>query len=604
MSAIRKTALNKMAKSHEKLIQSTHWGIYRSILGRVTSGSTNPIIREINGTIRNQDIPRLVELAGTLTRQKYSSASEHFEAYQVAGLIKKYPFTLPGAQKVAEANAEKTFLEGEARCAETNRKFEDPSFIWENEAVLQKMRSFISYVIGEQPNLNSIFDQIDFGPGASIGVHGNATNVGRKILQPRWSVTPSAFHYACRAAIHSHSFLEILFPQGKVIYDWDHVVAAMRRHVDIVHYNNIAFVEKTFETKRTIGVGPTLNGLLQKGVDGEMRKFLKRIRIDLSDQSRNQFYALWGSQDHLERSGFVTIDLRNASGNIASGCVKNLFPYDWWSLLDDLRERYYMLNGTEFRYEMMCSMGNGFCFPLETLIFVAACHAAGAGSPHRDFSVYGDDIIVRKDKAADVIAVLELLGFEVNTSKTFLDGPFRESCGADFFSGEDVRPFILDFVLDSIPDMFKFLNLTQRNARTRAFFADCRDMIFSLIPAELQFVRPYPGPDDTAVTVPLDRFMASPYARWLPGVQTWQWVEFKFSSVRDNISESDFTSKDWAAAQMFAALRGNPSDAPFTLRRKTRRQIGVNITDPGRGYKSPTTGRVLDMTWWKGTKYL
>jgi hypothetical protein len=35
--------------------------------------------------------------------------------------------------------------------------------------------------------------------------------------------------------------------------------------------------------------------------------------------------------------------------------------------------------------------------------------------------------------------LLDLLGFEVNSDKSFVEGVFRESCGRDFFKGHDVR---------------------------------------------------------------------------------------------------------------------------------------------------------------------
>jgi len=54
--------------------------------------------------------------------------------------------------------------------------------------------------------------------------------------------------------------------------------------------------------------------------------------------------------------------------------------------------------------------------------------------------VYGDDLIVPVDYVRSVIDVLELLGFKVNTGKSFWNGKFRESCGGDYYDGEDVTP--------------------------------------------------------------------------------------------------------------------------------------------------------------------
>jgi hypothetical protein len=93
-------------------------------------------------------------------------------------------------------------------------------------------------------------------------------------------------------------------------------------------------------------------------------------------------------------------------------------------------------------------MGNGYTFELETLIFlsvsiVCAEEAQKANLPGVDILVYGDDIIVPTGTSATLIPVLKYLGFETNASKTFLTGPFRESCGGDFFNGMAVRSHYL-----------------------------------------------------------------------------------------------------------------------------------------------------------------
>jgi len=84
-------------------------------------------------------------------------------------------------------------------------------------------------------------------------------------------------------------------------------------------------------------------------------------------------------------------------------------------------------------------MGNGFTFELETLLFVALSAAVAKLIPGRDLFVYGDDILIPSAADRDVRAVLEAFGFEVNQEKSFSSGPFRESCGGDFFLGYNVR---------------------------------------------------------------------------------------------------------------------------------------------------------------------
>jgi len=95
--------------------------------------------------------------------------------------------------------------------------------------------------------------------------------------------------------------------------------------------------------------------------------------------------------------------------------------------------------------EKFSSMGNGYTFELETVIFsaiTAAVHEMVTGEAaklHQNVFVYGDDIICKTDVSLDVIAALRWFGFSLNERKSFVSGPFRESCGGDYFNGVPVR---------------------------------------------------------------------------------------------------------------------------------------------------------------------
>jgi hypothetical protein len=93
-------------------------------------------------------------------------------------------------------------------------------------------------------------------------------------------------------------------------------------------------------------------------------------------------------------------------------------------------------------------MGNGFTFELETLLFLALAWVSTELSDEtpvfkENLTVFGDDIIVPVKALRLLENALRFCGFEPNPEKTFGDGPFRESCGGDFFLGEDVRPYFL-----------------------------------------------------------------------------------------------------------------------------------------------------------------
>jgi hypothetical protein len=112
-----------------------------------------------------------------------------------------------------------------------------------------------------------------------------------------------------------------------------------------------------------------------------------------------------------------------------------------------LRSPFGTLDGDSIQYEKISSMGNGYTFAVESALFTSIVYGvtrAIQGSFDRnDFAVYGDDIVVRKSLQPLMIRMLNLAGFTINHDKSFDNGPFRESCGADYFNGEPVRPVFL-----------------------------------------------------------------------------------------------------------------------------------------------------------------
>lgn len=560
-----KSDLYRLMQHQNVELSNNSWTNYRKVLGSLLKEYDHvPELKPLSGYLRNNDVARLVEHADYLAGQSYPSATLHFVANQFASLIKKYPFPSELNPFDPEKEARRKFLLSEAKCASVN-KYLSCHFDTSLEYHLHNMRSFIRYVIGDGPRLSGIYDECDVGPGASIGTNGNATNIYRK-FGGQWSVSPGAFHYAYASITQDWNLLRTLVGahEGKVFcLDPTELRSKFTERVNVVDYNKIAFVPKTVKTHRAIAVEPLLNTWLQKGVDKFMRRRLLRIGIDLSDQSINSKMAREGSL--CSDDPFVTIDLSSASDSISIELCRQILPPDWFAFLDAIRSKNYLWDGVVRPYSKFCSMGNGFCFPLETLVFVAVAHACGAKSPGHDFHVYGDDIIVRSSIASDVIALLRRLGFETNTDKTFLQGPFRESCGTDWYSGQDVRPFVLDFAFDSVENIFKWLNLTCRSSRTEMFFSNVRQFMTALLDSRLQLYRPLDGPADTGITL---RSLDPPNP---PSISRkgmfWSWYEIKNRPYRDTIDMSLLPASTLAT---MAIIRGSSSDNIFPLRRKTR----------------------------------
>lgn len=565
--------IEQLVKSQSSVLQQKSFDNYVKFLNQLCKDHSGiDEISTIQRLVKSKDwdnVLATVDSWSLLHRPKH----EFYVLSQFAALIKKYPWG-----KLVKADpeglAKKKFFAAEHSCHRINQRFIArrtcrPSL---NEDSLSKMRRFITYVIGNTPPIKTIFSNSAFGPGASLGVS-RSTNFARKLLADSWSVTPGAFIYSYVAIMENVHFRAILSPDTAPFYYGDAEFAfereQYRKKTLLVKHNNIAFVPKTAKVHRTIAIEPLLNGYLQKGTDIVLRLCLKRIGINLEDQSLNQEMARQGSLPEQE-DPFVTIDLSSASDSIAYEVVKELLPPDWFEFLNSIRSHQYKMGNTLYEYNKFCSMGNGFCFPLETLIFAAACTAVGAGKPGKDFMVYGDDIIVRRSVAEPLISLLGFMGFKINSDKTFLEGPFRESCGADWYAGEDIRPFTLDFALDSVQNVFKALNLSRRNERTTQFFHRSRLFLVNLLPSSLRFFRPYPGPADTGIDSIGDEFLYTDNAIYKHRERLWYCRSIITEPIQDR-----FWIRSGLAPQalMWGALVGAASTAPFAFRGKTRTKV-------------------------------
>jgi len=183
--------------------------------------------------------------------------------------------------------------------------------------------------------------------------------------------------------------------------------------------------------------------------DWVARDNLLSALIGFEDQTPNQVLAQEGS-----RTGeLATLDLSEASDRVSVLHVMDLCRYT-----PSAREAFLAVRSTKADVDgfgiiplsKYASMGSALTFPLEamvflTMVFMGIEKALGRPLSRRDLydyigkvRVYGDDIIVPVDCAVQVIETLESFGMKVNRSKSFWTGKFRESCGKEYYDGEDV----------------------------------------------------------------------------------------------------------------------------------------------------------------------
>lgn len=299
-------------------------------------------------------------------------------------------------------------------------------------------------------NHHTILDRGDLGPGSSIGAVGNSFYA--KLFGGKLSCTREGLYLMYSDYIASFPTWINAEIQRSQRFGEAHVVEGSRFH----------FVPKSYDISRLICSEPTLNMMFQLGIGNILRDRLKEyFGIDLECQQEvNRELARLGSLAASDLSvtdifDFATIDLESASDSLSIRMIELLFPRDLVTWLKLVRSPVGELEGKQVKLEMISTMGNGFTFPLQTLLFasvVAACAKClemplVKASRRRDgtlvdpgnFSVFGDDIICHSLLARHVIRILGHLGFSVNKQKSFVEGPFRESCGSDWFYGQNVR---------------------------------------------------------------------------------------------------------------------------------------------------------------------
>lgn len=597
------------------------------------SSDTHPVtgvgvVDYVTGALRAGDYSSLLKVK-LGEPQTYGSPENYLRYAQLSALIKKMPFEASLIGVNPEEAAWEKFQAVERRMARINIRHRavntsrrlNPYF-----AFFEDARRYILRVLGEEPSLKRIYSQCDFCGGANLGVHGSATNLARKLLAGEMTATPGVVPYAIGALLSNEHYRAVLAARLGLAPEDAHDYAIRElilSSLKVVDYDQICFVLKTAECSRTIAIQPLLNGLVQKGIDLEMRHLLNtRVGIDLRDQSVNQTMALFGS---LGVSGYrylppdirralasfrdekppaklmlralrhartdvpyVTIDLASASDSNAIELVRGLVPPAWFQLFMQTRVPCYRLEGGDVStpYHKICSMGNGFCFPLETLIFAALTHAAEkhCGVP-TDFRVYGDDIVLRQDVALLTVELLRWAGFRLNLDKSFFHGPFRESCGADWYKGSAVRPVYVDGWMQSINDVFALHNsFGVSDLRREGFYKLARasevvsEFLRNAVPQDWRFMRPLEDECDTCFNVPYDIFMTSKYASYHAKEQRWTWRELLRGSAADDLS---MVSGDLLERVTYAAvLRGASSEMPFALRFQTRSRVRRNIAEP------------------------
>lgn len=474
--------------------------------------------------------------------------------FQAIAFLKKYPGEIPGVNP--EEAAWTKFLACEEQCRLTNARFR-------SMRLGGRVSPFVHSVLyGAQRKIASWLGNLDakswalrcrFGPGADDCTKGPRVNAYHKLSA--LSSTRDFAEGAASLALDCPQWRRYLRAEKpeEAVDDYNHLT------VSLSPCNKVVFVPKNALTHRSIAIEPRMNIYAQLGIGSLIRSRLKRVGLDLDNQEPSQVLAYLGSIDGT----IATIDLSSASDTLAIEVVRELVPEPWFNAMDWCRSKtgHHEPKNVKFWYQKFSSMGNGFTFELESMIFYAlalSC-AEHRSTDDRSIRVYGDDIALPSSLVEDMKEILAFCGFTINAEKSFTTGVFRESCGADFFNGRNIRPYFQKELLQYGESLFRLANGIRRVAyrRNRGYGCDGQLRGFWVhvlrrIPKSLRLLkgpgRPKLLERDAWVDMETsseylisnwDEAQASHYVRPARhGWQGWLFASLQLRGARENVGES------------------------------------------------------------------
>lgn len=463
-------------------------------------------------------------------------------------------------------------------------------------------------------NPEIISEGMAFGPGASVGASGDSF-YQKVAAGPLTGTVPSLYTLYKREA----SKCSLWDETEKIRFD--HFGGYKE-----VQGSRLSFVPKTHEISRTICTEPVLNMFVQKGIGNAFEaRLMQRFGINLSTQpDKNRELARIGSLNGT----FGTIDLSSASDTISLNLLREILPSYVLSWLMESRSGFVTLpNGQLQQMHMVSSMGNAFTFPLQTILFssvvigvynalniaIVKPHGSDPELPNYNlgnYAVFGDDIIIRREAYDLVVNLLERMGFFVNHDKSFNEGPFRESCGLDFWDGYNVRG-VYCRSLKTKQDVYSLINRLNVWSSNHAVPLPCT-IQYLLGSSGLKFNPVPPWESDVAgIKVPLwiassqpagtrrDKWTGSVvYMRYLPRDESTSLLDV---GSRPQVFLRGRTLFHNPAGILYSAIRGYLRDGKLAIRTRLTKYLKRLAIAPCWDYRDPCRSLLTNDGWhnWK-----
>lgn len=364
---------------------------------------------------------------------------KHKAEYQMENLFKRYIFA--DDKYTQQELTEKTY----DKFYETQLRIGVPrEFSYRSKLVLQLARKHCKEILGDF-NEEEHVEHCKFGIRAAAGVRLKESFLDERFRGP---VSGSREHLAWfKAVLESDDLLSrsIYEQQDDLRKEMDPEGLLKKYNLDrrIITNEVIGLrwtaVPKSWKAGRFILPNTNVGGFYSYGLGRMIGKRLASVGLHL--KTLQGVHRRWVKRISRTRS-HVTADLSSASDSFTRQLVMMLLPRKWWNVIKYGRITSMENNGELVHLTSFMTMGIGFTFELQSLLFYSILLAIQelAGLKGR-ISVYGDDLIYPIKMHPYVSAVFNDLGLILNMEKTYVKEEFRESCGEDCYCGIPVRPF-------------------------------------------------------------------------------------------------------------------------------------------------------------------
>lgn len=350
--------------------------------------------------------------------------------YQLESLFKRYRFA--NDQYTEDELQERTiakFLETQNRIA-VKRSATLRSFL-----VLQRARCIVKGILGSYDE-EEHFLACKFGSKADVGCPAASAYLDTKLLKADVSGSFEHRRWFKQNYLRTDDILSDILEQRAVPFSKEDPADTTLGCTESL---KLVSVPKKYNILRSIMPNTRIGTFFTLGLGKVIEKRL--VKAGLNIKRLQSLHKVWARR-YSKTKTHVTADLSAASDSFTWELIARLVPRKWLHILAKGRLTTVTISGKNYKLESFMTMGIGFTFPLQTLLFYSIVKATmELSGVYGRVSVYGDDLIYPTRVHRFVSQIFTDIGFILNDDKTFVRHDFRESCGGDYYCGHDVRPY-------------------------------------------------------------------------------------------------------------------------------------------------------------------